>query len=112
MTSLPDRLHYRIRDRKRWCDFLSFLKTLRHRWPDQHFYLILDNFSPCKHRQVRAWCFANQVDLVFLPTYASWLNWVEAEDPCAGVAVSRRGRYPYSVPNRVDQGERHSASER
>ncbi|WP_436799057.1 transposase [Micromonospora fulviviridis] len=72
-------LHYRIRDRKRWREFLSFLKTLRRRWPDQRLYLILDNFSPHKHPEVRAWCAANQVDLVFLPPYASWLNWIEAE---------------------------------
>lgn len=40
------RLHYRIRDRKRWREFLSFLKTLRARWPDQKLYPICDNFSP------------------------------------------------------------------
>ncbi|MFG3700837.1 IS630 family transposase [Micromonospora sp. NPDC047620] len=73
------RLHYRIRDRKRWREFLAFLKTLRRRWPDQHLYLILDNFSPHKHPEVRAWCATHQVELVFLPTYASWLNWIEAE---------------------------------
>lgn len=73
------RLHYRIRDRKRWREFLSFLKTLRARWPDQKLYLICDNFSPHKHPEVRAWCAANHVELVFLPTYASWLNWIEAE---------------------------------
>ncbi|MFE9695026.1 IS630 family transposase [Micromonospora sp. NPDC005806] len=73
------KLHYRIRDRKRWREFLAFLKTLRRRWPDQRLYLILDNFSPHKHPEVRAWCATNRVDLVFLPTYASWLNWIEAE---------------------------------
>ncbi len=73
------RLHYRIRDRKRWREFLSFLKTLRARWPDQKLYLICDNFSPHKHPEVRAWCATNHVELVFLPTYASWLNWIEAE---------------------------------
>ncbi|WP_329019835.1 transposase [Micromonospora rifamycinica] len=40
---------------------------------------MLDNFSPHKHPEVRTWCAANQVDLVFLPTYASWLNWIETE---------------------------------
>jgi len=25
------------------------------------------------------WCAANNVELVFLPTYGSWLNWIEAE---------------------------------
>ncbi|WP_243709549.1 hypothetical protein [Micromonospora sp. 15K316] len=33
-----------------------------------------DNFSPHKHPEVHAWCATNQIDLVFLPTYASWLN--------------------------------------
>ena len=28
---------------------------------------------------VRAWCAANDVELVFLPTYGSWLNWIESE---------------------------------
>nr|WP_307961654.1 transposase [Salinispora arenicola] len=73
------RRHYRIRDRKRWREFLSFLKTLRRRRPDDRLYLICDNFSPHKHPEVRAWSAANHVELVFLPTYASWLNWIEAE---------------------------------
>ncbi|MET7966245.1 transposase [Micromonospora sp. NPDC005305] len=38
----------------------------------------MDN-SPHKHPEVRAWCAANQVELEFLPTYGSWLNWIEAE---------------------------------
>ncbi|MFI6272823.1 transposase [Micromonospora zamorensis] len=66
-------------DRERWRELLSSLKTLRARWPDQRLYLILDNFFPHKHPEVRTWCAANQVELVFLPTYASWLNWIEAE---------------------------------
>jgi transposase len=32
-----------------------------------------------RHAQVRSWCAANAVELVFLPTYGSWLNWIEAE---------------------------------
>ncbi|MET8308800.1 transposase [Micromonospora sp. NPDC005173] len=63
-----------IRDRKRWREFLSFPKTLRARWPGEHLYLICDNFSPHKHPEVKAWCAAHQVELVFLPTYASWLK--------------------------------------
>lgn len=51
-----DRLIYRIRDRR-----------------------ICDNFSPHKHPEVRNWCATNRVDLMFLFTYASWLNWIEAE---------------------------------
>ncbi|MFF5265284.1 IS630 family transposase [Actinomadura viridis] len=70
---------YRIRQRKRWREFLAFLKVLRERWPGQKLYLILDNFSPHKHPHVRRWAADNDVELVFLPTYASWLNWIECE---------------------------------
>jgi transposase len=70
---------YRIRKRKRWREFLSFLKALRRRWPDHKLYVILDNFSPHKHPEVTSWTADNDIELVFLPTYASWLNWIEAE---------------------------------
>jgi transposase len=73
------KLFYRIRDRKRSREFLDLLQVLRRRWPDEKLYLICDNFSPHRHPTVRAWCAANQVELVFLPTYGSWLNWIEAE---------------------------------
>jgi transposase len=73
------RLFYRIRARKRWMEFLAFLKTLRARWPGEKLYVVCDNFSPHRHARVAAWCAANEVELVFLPTYGSWLNWIEAE---------------------------------
>jgi hypothetical protein len=37
---------YRIRERKRWREFLALLKLLRTRWPGQKLYVIVDNFSP------------------------------------------------------------------
>jgi len=70
---------YRIRERKRWREFLAFLKLLRSRWPAQKLYLIADNFSPHKHPKVTGWAANNNVELVFLPTYSSWLNWIEPE---------------------------------
>jgi transposase len=73
------KLFYRIRRRKRWREFLAFLKSLRQRWPADRLYVVLDNFSPHKHPAVREWASANDVDLVFLPTYGSWLNWIESE---------------------------------
>jgi transposase len=73
------KLIYRIRDRKRWREFLSFLKALRDRWPGEKLYLINDKFSPHKHPQVWSWAAGNDIELVFLPTYASWLNWIESE---------------------------------
>lgn len=70
---------YRIHRRKRWQEFLAFLKMLRRRWPGQRLYIILDNFSPHRRREVHEWCDDHNVELVFLPTYASWLNWIESE---------------------------------
>ncbi|MEV0368208.1 transposase, partial [Nocardia fusca] len=32
-----------------------------------------------KRAEVREWSAANNVELVFLPTYSSWLNWIESE---------------------------------
>ena len=73
------KLFYRIRPRKRWIEFLDLLKALRARWPGEKLYVVCDNFSPHRHARVRAWCAAHQVELVFTPTYGSWLNWIEAE---------------------------------
>ncbi|MFF3432383.1 transposase [Streptomyces sp. NPDC002602] len=42
-------------------------------------HVVLDKSSPHKHPNVRAWAAANKVELVFLPTYGSWLNWIESE---------------------------------
>ncbi|MEV6449637.1 transposase [Amycolatopsis sp. NPDC051716] len=55
------------------------LKALRARWPREKLHVIADNFSPHRHSKLRSWCAGNQVELVFLPTYGSWLNWLEAE---------------------------------
>jgi transposase len=70
---------YRIRERKRWREFLSFLKILRARWPGQKLYVIMDNYGPHQHPNVRTWAAGNDFEFVFLPTNASWLNWIEAE---------------------------------
>jgi hypothetical protein len=86
------KLFYRIRDRKRFIEFLDLLKALRARWPREKLYVVCDNFSPHRHAQVCDWCAANQVELVFLPTYGSWLNWIEAEFAAlpTGIGQDRR----------------------
>ena len=73
------KLFYRIRPRKRWMEFLAFLKVLRARWAGEKLYVICDNYSPHRNADVRTWCADNQIELVYLPTYGSWLNWIEAE---------------------------------
>ncbi|GAA0954775.1 IS630 family transposase [Actinocorallia libanotica] len=99
------RRYYRIRGRKRWREFLSFLKSLRRRRPGGRRHVILDNYSPHKHHQDRARVAANDVDLVFLSTYGSWPNWIESEFAtlryCALNATDHRSyenRTPRSAP--------------
>jgi hypothetical protein len=65
--------------RKRGREFLDFCKTLRRRWPNQRLYLVLDNYGPHKRPEVLTWCQAHNIELVFTPTNASWLNWIECE---------------------------------
>lgn len=72
-------MFYRFRDRKRWQEFLAFLKQLRARFPAGRLYVVCDNFSPHKKSQVIEWCAAHDVELVFTPSNASWLNWIESE---------------------------------
>jgi hypothetical protein len=50
------RMMNRIRDRKRWREFLDLLKLLRRAYPGQRLYVILDNYSPHKRAEVAAWC--------------------------------------------------------
>ncbi|MEV4069906.1 transposase [Nonomuraea fuscirosea] len=62
------KMYHRIRPRKRWCEFLSLLKSLRIRWPGEKLYVVLDDFSPHKHPNVRARAAANDIELVCRPT--------------------------------------------
>lgn len=73
-------LFYRFRDRKRWREFLGFLKQLRRRFPTGKLYLVCDNYGSHGKAEVTAWRTANDVELVFTPTNASWLNWVVRHD--------------------------------
>ena len=70
---------YRIGERKRRQEFLAFLKLVRQQWPAGTLYVVLDNFAPHKDTKVTSWAAASDVELVFLPTYSSWLNWIESE---------------------------------
>ncbi|WP_433299223.1 IS630 family transposase [Pseudonocardia sp. CA-142604] len=72
-------LFYRFRDRKRWPEFLGFLRQLRTRFPTGPLFVVCDNFSPHLKHEVADWCARHQVELVFTPSNASWLNWIECE---------------------------------
>lgn len=72
-------MFYRFRDRKRWREFLGFLKQIRTRFPTGRLYVVCDNFSPHAKAEVGDWCTTHDVELVFTPSNASWLNWIECE---------------------------------
>jgi hypothetical protein len=91
------KLFYRIRPRKRAAEFLDLLKALRARWPGEKLYVVCDNFSPHRHARVQDWCAGNGVELVFLPTYGSWLNWIV--EPVGHTVDPRDGH--------VDHGPEH-----
>jgi transposase len=71
-----NKLYGHIKKRKRWHELLQFLKYIRTTCSEK-LYIIIDNFSPHHKEEVLAWCEDNDIELVFLPTNASWLNRIE-----------------------------------
>ena len=41
--------------------------------------MILDNFSPHHKTELRMWVAEHDIELVFTPTYSSWLNLIECQ---------------------------------
>jgi transposase len=72
------RMYGHIRPRKTWREVRELLRSLRARF-DEHLIVVLDNFSPHKKRELRAWAGEHDIELVYLPTYASWLNLIECQ---------------------------------
>jgi hypothetical protein len=79
-----DRLYGHIKARKRRGEFLVFLGYVRSLYPSGvRLGLVLDNDSP--HLSTRddprvgRWAAANNVELAYVPTNASWLNRIEAQ---------------------------------
>ena len=74
-----DELWGAIEPRKGSAATLRAIQSIRARLDDgRPIHVILDNLNHHKNRDVRAWCEANNVELVFTPTYASWANPIEA----------------------------------
>ena len=71
-----NKIYGHIKKRKRWKELLHLLKYMRSLYEGK-LYVILDNFSPHLKSEVISWCKENDIELVFLPTNASWLNRIE-----------------------------------
>lgn len=59
---------------------LAFFRWVRRRYRDRgRIYLIMDNLKAHFTEDIRNWAADNDVELVPIPTYASWLNLIEVE---------------------------------
>lgn len=90
-----DRLHGRLREHKNSGEVLGFYKQIRMRYdPRLRIYLIADNLSTHKTPKIREWAESNNVELVFTPTYASFLNRIECHFWAIGEFVVKNADYP------------------
>ena len=70
-----DRLHGRLRAHKNSGEVLAFYRQIRMRYDTRlRIYLIVDNLSTHNTIPIRSWAAESNVELVFTPTYASFLN--------------------------------------
>ena len=79
-----DRLYGHIKQRKGRTEFLAFCRYIRLLYPPKvRLAFVLDNFSPHlttkTDRRVGDWAAANNVELAYVPFYASWMNRIEAQ---------------------------------
>jgi transposase len=79
-----DRLYGHIKARKGRTEFLAFCRYIRSLHPPEvRIAIVLDNWIP--HRSTRKdprvgdWAAVNNVELAYVPFYASWLNRIEAQ---------------------------------
>jgi len=74
---------------------LGFYRQIRMRYtPKVRIYLIADNLSAHKTPEIRAWATENNVELVFTPTYASFLNRIECHFWAINEFVVNNADYP------------------
>jgi transposase len=75
-----DELTGEVTERKTRVEFLAQCDQIRARYPAEvRIALVLDNFSPHKGAEVRAWAEANNAELAYTPFYGSWLNRIEPQ---------------------------------
>jgi transposase len=90
-----DRLHARLRSHKDAGEVLAFLRQIRMRYdPRLRIYLVMDNLSTHKTPAIREWAGSANVELVFTPTYASFLNRIEGHFWAINEFVVKNADYP------------------
>jgi hypothetical protein len=96
-----DRLYGHIKANKKLTTFLEFCRYLRSLYPPEvRIAIVMDNFSPHlstkKDGQVGEWAAANNVELAYVPTNASYLNRIGVS--LHGAALLRAQRHRPSQP--------------
>ena len=90
-----DRLHGRLRAHKNAVEVLGFYRQIRMRYDRRlRIYLIADNLSTHKTPAIRQWADKSNVELLFTPTYASFLNRIECHFWPIGEFVINNADYP------------------
>ena len=79
-----DRMYGHVKVNKNRTTFLAFCRYLRSLYPPvMRIAIVMDNFSPHlstkKDSRVGEWAAANNVELAYVPTNASWLNRIECQ---------------------------------
>jgi transposase len=89
-----DRLHGRLRTHKNSGEVLAYYRQIRMRYdPALRIYLIADNLSTHNTQPIREWAATSNVELVFTPTYASFLNRIECHFWGIGEFVVKNADY-------------------
>ena len=79
-----DKMYGHVKANKNRTTFLAFCRYLRSLYPPEvRIAIVLDNFSPHlstkKDQRVGVWAAANNVELAYVPTNASYLNRIECQ---------------------------------
>ncbi len=79
-----DKMYGHVKLNKNRTTFLAFCRYLRSLYPPEvRMAIVMDNFSPHlstkKDQRVGTWAEANNVELAYVPTNASWLNRIECQ---------------------------------
>jgi hypothetical protein len=99
-----DHLRLRLRRRRRGQDTLGFMRTIRSCYPaGVRLYWIQDGLSANWTPDVRHFAADNNIELVPIPTYASYLNRVEAQfRPINEFVVSNADYLDWDARSRAD----------
>jgi transposase len=90
-----DRLHGELQTHKNAQVVLDCFRELRRRYdPELRIYLVMDNLSTHKTPDIHQWAADSNVELVFTPTYASFLNRIECHFWALGEFVIKNADYP------------------